>query len=758
MLKRFRPVVVGVVLTLSAVVATVGIASAADVVREVVVEGTQRIEAETVKSYLVIREGDLFDRQRINRSLKSLFATGLFADVTVRQQGDALVVTVVENPIINRIAFEGNRRVKDEDLEKEVTLRPRVIYTRSKVLADVKRILTVYRRSGRFAATVEPKVIQLPQNRVDLVFEIGEGEETGIQSIRFVGNRFFDDTDLRDVVRTRETRWFRFFSTDDRYDPDRLTLDRELLRRHYLNAGFADFRVKSAIAELAPDRKDFFVTFTVEEGERYAFGKIDVEVHLRDLDIATLREIIEINEGDWYDASAVDTTIEALNTKVGEFGYAFVEIRPRVNRDREKKIIDVTFEVSEGPRVFVERIDIIGNVRTVDEVIRREFRLVEGDAFNSAKLARSKQRIQNLGYFSKVEVDQVPGSAPDQTVVNVAVEEKSTGSLSLGAGYSTSSGVLGDIALTERNVLGRGYEAKAGLILAQRRSSVDLSFTDPWFLDREIAAGVDVFYINQDLQDTSSYDLGQAGFALRAGYPITEALRQDWKYTLRRTEVRNVDEEASRHIREAKGVAWLSSITHSMLYDKRDSRFNPSKGYFVRFSNEVAGLGGTKEFLRNKVGAGYYYPIRDEVVAAVTGDAGHMISLGNDIILPDRFFVGGDDLRGFESGGIGPRDITTSDSLGGEWMYTGTVQLTFPLGLPKELRLSGRVFTDFGSVGSLAASGPEIRDTGSLRVSSGAGLAWFSPFGPVAVDLGYPVVKEEYDETELVRVNFGARF
>ena len=758
LLKRFRPWVVGFALALLTVFPAVGTAYGADIVREIVVEGNQRIEAETVKSYLVVREGDLFDSRRINRSLKSLFATGLFADVSLRQQGDTLVVNVVENPIINRIAFEGNLRIADEDLEKEVTLRPRVIYTRSKVLADVKRILTVYRRSGRFAATVDPKVIQLPQNRVDLVFEIGEGDETAIQRIRFVGNRYFDDGDLREVIRTRESHWYMFFTTDDRYDPDRLTLDRELLRRQYMNEGFADFRVKSAVAELTPDRKDFFITFTVEEGERYKFGKIDLDVRLRDLDPETLREVVEIAEGDWYDASVVDDTVDALTARVGDFGYAFVEIRPRVNRDREKGTIDVTFEVSEGPRVFVERIDISGNVRTVDEVIRREFRLVEGDAFNASKLARSKQRIQNLGFFNKVKVEQVPGSAPDQTVVAVEVEEKPTGSLSFGAGFSSDAGALGDISLTESNLLGRGYEGKLGLTVAQRRSNINASFTNPYFLDREIAAGFDIFKVTRDLQDSSSYDLDLIGFALRGEYPITEQLNQDWKYSLKRTKVQDVDEDASRFILESEGTAWLSSITHGLTYDKRDTKFSPSDGYFVRLTDEVAGFGGTKRFFRNEVRGAYFYPVTDDMVMELSGEIGHIVGLGKDVGLTDRFFVGGDDLRGFQTGGIGPRDINTKDSLGGEWKYTGTAQLSFPMGFPKELRVKGRVFTDFGSSGSLASTGADIKDDASVRVSTGVGMAWFSPFGPIGLDFGIPILKESYDEEELLRVNFGTRF
>ena len=728
------------------------------VVREIIVEGAQRIEPGTVDSYLLIQKGDPFDAERIDRSLKSLFATGLFADVTIRRQGDALVVAVVENPVINRIAFEGNQRLDDETLNAEVTLRPRVIYTRTKVQNDVKRILTLYRRNGRFAATVEPKVIRLPQNRVDLAFEINEGKLTEVQRIRFVGNRKFSDSRLREVVRTRETRWYRFFSVDDTYDPDRLTLDRELLRRFYLKNGYADFRVVSAVAELTPDRQDFFLTFTMEEGARYRFGEIEVEARLRDLEPEGLQEVIELEVGEWYDADEVDETIDTLTEAVGTLGYAFVDVRPRIDRDRENKVIGVIFEIGEGPRVFVERIDITGNVRTLDKVIRREFRLVEGDAFNSAKLRRSKQRIQQLDFFEKVAVEQIPGSAPDKAVVKVEVEEKSTGSLSIGAGYSTTSGAMGDIGIRERNLLGRGQDLRLNTVIAQRRSQIDLAFTEPYFLDREVAAGFDVFHVVRDLQDVSSYDSQTTGGALRAGYPITDNLRQSWKYTLKRTEVTDIDSSASEYIKAEEGSYFHSEVSHSLLYDRRDSRFAPTEGYFGRVTTDAAGLGGDTRYLRNTVDAGKYFPLGDQWVLAFTTRAGYIVGIGEDVKLTDRYFIGGDDLRGFATSGVGPRDKFTDDALGGQWMYRGTTELTFPLGLPSELGITGKVFTDLGSSGKVVPSANDIDDTGSLRASIGAGVNWVSPFGPISVDVGIPVLKEDFDETENVRVNFGTRF
>ncbi len=728
------------------------------IVRQIVVEGAQRIEPTTIRSYLLIQEGDYYSVARVDRSLKSLFATGLFADVTMSRRGDTLVVSVVENPIINRISFEGNSELDDDLLTSEVILRPRVIYTRIKVLNDVKRLLTLYQRNGHFGATVDPKVIRLPQNRVDVAFEISEGEPTEIQSIRFVGNRRFSDTRLREAVRTKESRWWRFLSTDDTYDPDRLTLDRELLRRFYLKNGYADFRVLSSIAELSPDRKDFFVTFTVEEGRRYQFGAVSVEARLRGLDAKKLRRQLDIDRGDWYDSAQVEAAIDQLTDSIGTLGYAFVEIRPRINRNRETRKIDVAFEVNEGPRVFVERIEITGNVRTVDDVIRREFRLVEGDAFNSAKLRRSRTRIQNLDFFETVKVQRIPGSDPDKTVVKVDVTEKSTGAFSVGAGFSTTNGPLADFSIRERNLLGRGLNLRLNATLAARRSEIDLSFTEPYFLGREVSAGFDVFRVTTDRQDTSSFDSEYIGGKLRLGYPITENLNQSWGYAVRQSEITDIDANASPLIRAAGGKRVTSAVSHSLSYDRRDSRIFPTKGYVLRMGNEVAGLGGDTNYLRLTGGGAKFFPLADDWVLAFSLTGGYIIGLGEDVHLLDRFFAGGDNLRGFTDRGIGPRDKATKDALGGEWTYSGTVELRFPVGLPAELGVEGRLFTDLGSVGNISPSAPNVGDTGSVRVSIGTGLSWLSPFGPIGIDVGFPVVKEDFDEEELIRINFGTRF
>jgi outer membrane protein insertion porin family len=730
-----------------------------DAISEIRVEGNQRIEADTVRSYMQIAPGDRYDPDRVNASLKTLFATGLFADVTLQRTGNALLVRVVENPIINRIAFEGNKKLSDEALTAEVQLKPRIVYTRTKVQSDVQRIVQLYRRSGRFAATVEPKVIQLPQNRVDLVFEIYEGDATTVSKINFVGNREFSDGRLREAIATKETRWYRVFTTNDSYDPDRITFDREQLRRYYLSRGYADFRVVSAVAELTPEHDSFYITFTVEEGERYKFGKVDVEAQLKDLNADQLRAVLRTKEGEVYNAELVDKTIEDITFELGRLGYAFVEVRPRVDRNAEKRTIGVVYEIKEGPRVYVERIDIKGNVRTLDKVIRREFRVAEGDAFNAAKLRRSRTRIRGLGFFEKVDINQQPGSAPDKTIITVDVTEKSTGELSFGAGYSTSDSVLADVQIRERNLLGRGQDIRLGFSLSPRRQQIDLSFTEPYFLDRELAAGFDIFHRRQDLEDRSSYNVNSTGGALRMGYPVSEALSVGLNYRIRQDDITDVESGATPYLR--RGPVVTSSVGYGVTYDKRDDRIEPTTGYVIRASQDFAGFGGDNRFVRTTGSFVHYFPIVEEVVFSAGLDAGLIKAIGKRLDINSRFFIGGDSFRGFEVGGIGPRDSVSDDSLGGEIYYVGTAEMIFPLGLPNEFGIKGRVFTQAGSLFDIhekeLPSNP-IVDSSALRLSAGFGISWTSPFGPIRVDLGFPVLKEKEDETELFRFNFGTRF
>jgi outer membrane protein insertion porin family len=734
-------------------------AGGGDTIRRIVVEGNQRIEPSTVESYLTVRPGDRFDPARLDESLKNLFGTGLFDDVSLDRRGDALVVRVRENPIINRIAFEGNNRINDETLQSEIQLQPRVVYTRARVQNAVARVLELYRRNGRYAARVEPKIIELDQNRVDLVFEIDEGERTGVAGINFIGNEAFSDSTLRGVVQTRESAFWRLLTTDDTYDPDRLSFDQELLRRFYLGRGYADFQVASAVAELTPDGDDFFITFTVEEGPQYRVGQVNLESTIRDLGTDQLRQFVATETGEVYNADEVEQTIQRLTDEVGRLGYAFAQIEPVTAKNAQDLTIDLTYRIDEGPRVYVERIDVRGNQRTLDQVIRREFRLAEGDAFNTALLRRSQQRLRNLGFFETVDVRTVQGSAPDRVVVDVAVTEKSTGELSFGAGYSTSDGVLGDIRLRERNLLGRGQDLSAGVTLSQRRQNAEISFTEPYFLERDLAAGFDLFHTRTDLQSESSFDERSTGGTLRAGYPLTENLRHAVRYTLRQDDITDVDDDASEFIQDEEGDRITSLVGQTFTYDRRDTRFLPSEGYLLRLDQDLAGLGGDNRFLRHEGRADYYYPFRPDVVLNVGAGAGYVFGFaGEDVRIANRFFLGGATLRGFQYGGLGPRDEETDDALGGNLYYAGTAEIRFPLGLPEELRIFGRSFVDAGTLTEIDVSGDDLEDTGNLRVGAGIGLSWLSPLGPLSIDLAQALVKDSGDETETFRISFGTRF
>jgi outer membrane protein insertion porin family len=732
--------------------------SSGDPIQEIRIEGNQRIEPETVRSYMQLNAGDPFDARRIDQALKNLFGTGLFADVNFRRDGNALVVHVTENPIINKLAFEGNRRIDDDALQAEVQLRPRVVYTQARVQADVKRILDLYRRSGRFAATVEPKIIKLDQNRVNLVFEINEGEVTEVRRIDFVGNKVFSDSDLRDEIVTQEAAFYRFLSTTDTYDPDRLTLDKEALRKFYLSEGYADFRVVSAVAELSPDQEAFFITFTVEEGERYKLGTVDIKTTLKDLDPESLRGLVTTEEGDWYNADLVDETVQAISDQVGSLGYAFVDVRPRIDRDAENKVLNLTYDIQEGPKVYVERIDISGNVRTQDKVIRREFRLAEGDAFSTSKLRRTEQRLKNLGFFESVDIQAVPSDSPDKTVIKVKVAEKSTGELSFGAGFSTADGPLGNVGVRERNLLGKGYDLRAQFNISGRRSTIDVSFTDPYFLDKEVSAGFDIFHRRFDRKE-SSFQENNTGAGLRMGYDLSEFMRHTISYTFSYDQVKDVDNDASEVIQDEEGDEFRSIIGHDLIYDRRDSRTDPHEGYYIQLGQDFAGVGGTVTYLRNTLGGGYFIPITKEVTVGATGEVGYMFGIGDEVRVTDAFFLGGQNLRGFATGGVGPRDHDTNDALGGKFRAEGTVQAAFPIGLPEEYQIRGRVFSDFGTLtGTDFEDEIQVDDTASLRLSLGVGLTWVSPFGPLAVDVAYPVLKESFDKRELFRFSVGTSF
>lgn len=724
----------------------------------ITIKGNERIETNTIKTYLGLSEDTSVSRYDFDKGLKALYETGFFSNVSLNIDDGNLTIVVHENPSINQVAFEGNSQISDDDLEKEASLRSRSIYTRTAVQRDVKRLLDVYRRNGRYSASIEPKVIQKEQNRIDLVYEITEGPETSIHHISFIGNHNFPSTTLEKIISSEEHRWYRFLSSGDKYDPDRLKYDEELLRRFYRSEGYADFQVKSAFAELTPGRDAFYLTFTLEEGPRYNFGSIEVESNLPQDQQPDLFAHVLTEEGERFNSTEIEASIDNMVEELGDKGFAFVDIDPIFKRRDSENTIDLIYNVKEGKRIYVERINIIGNVRTLDDVIRREFRIAEGDAYSTSKLRSSEKRLKNLGYFESVNVSTETGSASDKTIITVEVIEKSTGEITLGAGFSSVDGALADIGLTERNLLGKGQELRFRVMAAAERQQFDIGFTEPFLLGRDVSGGFDLYKITQDLRQESSYDRDATGGKIRAGYNLSEKLRHSVYYAFEQNKVSNVDADASRFIKDQQGKNITSVIGHSLIYDERDNRFAPIEGWYTRVNQDVAGIGGDDKFLRHEILSEYYIPVAPKWTIALAGSAGHMFGIGEDVRINQRFFVGGRDLRGFNTGGIGPRDITTSDALGGNIYYTGSTELRFPLGLPEDLGFMGAAFIDVGSLWNVDETGIEVVDSNSMRASAGVGISWSSPFGPIRIDFAKAFLKEDYDDLETFRFSFGTRF
>ncbi|MEQ9663668.1 MAG: outer membrane protein assembly factor BamA [Parasphingopyxis sp.] len=711
------------------------------VIRAINVEGSQRIEPDTVRSYIDLQPGQEYTREQLDEALRDLFETELFADVEIRDDQGVLTVVVQENPVINRIILEGNRRIDDEDLSAEIRLAPRQIFTRSRIRADVSRIIELYRRRGRFAATVEPQMVTLDQNRVDIVYEINEGPRSKVRQINVIGNEIFSDGELRSEMATKQARFFRFFTSRDTYDPDRLAFDQQRLRQFYLTEGYADFRVISAVAELTPDRRDFIITYVVEEGERYRFGNIELDSDLRDFREEQFSQFIPIEAGDWYNAQRIEDTIDILNETAGLLGYAFAEAQPEFAINREERTMDVRFRIQEAPRVYIERIDVNGNTLTRDKVIRREFRVQEGDAFNSVAIRRSQNRIRSLGFFQEgFEIEQVPGSGPDRIVLAANVEERATGELQISAGFSSIEQFILNLSVRQRNFLGRGQELRAGINYSSYSNSIELGFTEPYLFDRNIALGVDVFRRDFDSfnflgnERNTTYSQVTTGFQVRAGIPLTEYVTLAARYGLNQEDV-TLDENtffingecspllAGRFLCDAIGNRIVSTIGYSLVYNNLDSNIRPTRGRRLIFSQDFAGVGGDVHYLRSRIDADQYFNLGSGFIFGLSAEAGYIHSFDSrggagvdDVRLTDRFFLGEPQIRGFDIRGVGPRvqripyitgtnDLVedrrqiSDDAIGGRAYYLGRAELEIPLGTgARELGFRPSIYVDVGSV------------------------------------------------------------
>lgn len=814
---RAVPVLALLLAVLASVPASAQQASGPVTIAEIEVTGNQRIEAATVLSYVTFEVGDVYDVSQIDRSLKQLFYTGYFADVRIVRQGQKVVIEVAESPIINRVVLEGNKAIDDADLFEEIKLRPRLIYTRAQVEADMQAVIELYRRKGRFAVEIEPKLVKLPQNRVDLVFEINEGPVTGIRKINFLGNKAFSDKALRGAIVTKESRWWNILTSNDNYDPDRLDYDQQQLRKFYESKGYYNFSVTSTVAELTPDRKGFYVTITVDEGPQFRFGEGTIDTTLEDLNPEFLEGLIAFEKGEIYNSQKIEDTIEGLTFYAGTFGYAFVDIKPSQRKVADKNVIDVVFRMKEGPRVYVERIDIIGNTRTLDRVVRRQIQLSEGDAYNRVRIDNSKARITALQYFKEVEIEEVPGTAADKTQLQVKVEEQPTGEFSFGVGFSSTDQVAGDLSISERNLLGRGQILRFRVSGSNRRQQVDISFTEPFLFGRDLVAGFDVYRSTVDYTEEAGYELTSTGGVLRTGYPLTLNSRLSLNYAYHEDEIyapgcySGFGFSTSSAICSEVGTRSTSKVSYTYLLDKRNNPVRPTNGYDFTFQQDFAGLGGDATYVKTEVKMGAYRKLFfDNVIGSLTWDFGIVQALGDDVVrLSDRFRKGGNTFRGFEVSGLGPRDISgirnpnnpkTGDSLGGEAYGIGTLEISFPTGLPESYGVEAAAFVDFGTVGYISddakqnlgdqvdlvnssriafnnqcladpassigcvnapiplVDDPLIEDDLSMRVSAGLSVYWDSPFGPIRLDFAQVLVKEDYDRTETFRFSAGRRF
>jgi outer membrane protein insertion porin family len=728
--------------------------AAAQSVNSITVEGNRRVESDTIRSYFKPGPSGALDAGRVDDGLKALIETGLFQDVKINRVGGRLVVTVIENPVIGRVAFEGNKKVKDEQLSAEIQSKPRGTLSRPMVQSDAQRIAEIYRRSGRYDVRVTPEIIEQPNNRVDLVFTITEGAKTGVKSIEFVGNQAYSSYRLKDIIKTHESNLLSFLGGNDVYDPDRVEADRDLIRRFYLKHGFADVQVVAALTEYDPERKGFLVTFKIEEGQQYRVGSVDFQSSITTLDGNSLRSFSRVDVGALYNVEALEKSVEEMQIEASRRGYAFAIVRPRGDRNFEAHTVSVVFSIDEGPRTYIERINVRGNTRTRDYVIRREFDLSEGDAYNRALVDRAERRLKNLDFFKSVKITAEPGSSSDRVVLNVDLEEKSTGDFSVSGGYSTSDGALAEVSISERNFLGRGLFAKASVTYGQYARGASLSFVEPYLLDYRVALGLDLYYREQLANNFISYNTKTLGFSPRLGFQLREDLTLQLRYSIYQqqitlpsylancnnnpnnpllafnpspafvnsvggagnlpaaaTDASGVglwcysDGEASLPVRKElqNGSTITSALGYSLNYNTLDNNKNPTDGLLIDFKQDFAGVGGDVTYLKSALDAKYYTPLVADIVGLVHLQGGILNKIGNnEIRMLDQFQMGPNLVRGFAPNGIGPRDINpfgTMDALGGTKYWGASFELQMPFWfLPKEVGLKGAIYADAGGL------------------------------------------------------------
>lgn len=729
--------------------------------------GNQRVDDEIIISYIDKSKLIKKEPDSIQDALKNLYETGLFSKVDILYHNNKAIIKVIENPLILDLKIIGNKKIDDETLLAELSLKKREIYSKAKLEGDLKRINEIYLKSGRFLTKIEPKIIQKENNRIELIFDIFEGKRAKIENINFYGNKAFSDRELRDELSSKETRWYKFLSSADIYNSDRIEYDKERLRRFYNSKGYADFTTISAISQINKQKDKFTVNFLVDEGIRYRFGDVKIINRIPNFDDSILLDSIIFKKGKIYDFNKVEKTIDDMIEIMNQKSYAFADIQPILKRNKELEIIDIDLILNETPNIYIRNIEISGNSRTHNKVILREMRIKEGDHYNITKINRSKQLIQNLGFFEKVElnIEKVPNSNQVDIVIEVA--EKKTGEMNLGIGYSTVDRLTTNAGIRERNLFGTGRDLSLNLQKSYSRVSAEISYTKPYLLDFPIDGGFDLFNYRLDKRNSLVYDQKTKGFSLRAGYDISEYLHHNLNYSFRDETIENVNENASFSIKNLEGSFVSSKIGQSFLYDKRDNIFNTKSGYYVSLSQDFTGIGGDIKNIKYEGSAAFYQPIvTEDFIFKLSTRGGYIDGIGQDVRSNYGFFLGGNNFRGFEYAGIGPRakvndSYKNGDIIGGKVYYVGTAELQFPLGLPKEFGINGILFSENGTVygvDQISKSSGDVVDSSSIRSSYGLSIVWSSPMGPIRVDFSKIAKKEDYDRTETFRFSFGTSF
>jgi outer membrane protein insertion porin family len=735
---------------------------------ELEIKGNQRVTAEVIKANIDLEGLEKKSEIALQNSLKKLYELDLFLDVKINYQGEKIIVELVESPIISEIKFIGNKKVDDDSLQSEISLKKRSVFSKAKLESDLKRINEIYTKTGRFLAKIDPKIIQKEQNRLELIFDINEGPKAKVGKIYFVGNENFSDNDLMEEISTRETKWWKFLSSSDVYDADRIEFDREKLRRYYTARGFADFNSISGVAQINAQKDSFFVTFLFEEGLKYNFGKATIVNNIAKFDASILEKEISFKEGKLYNADLIDKTIDKMVKIMSDNSYAFAQIEPNLKRNKEDKIIDIEFIIQETPKIYINKITIEGNTRTLDEVIRRELRLIEGDPYNVTKISRSKQRIENLGFFEKVDFKTNRVGDSDKVDLIVEVKERKTGEINLGIGYSTVNRLTTSAGIRERNLFGTGQDLGVNVQKSFAALSADINYTKPWFTGRAIDAGFDLFNYELQSRNTLAYDQLSQGVTFRGSYFMTEYLSHLMRYSYSTQDVSNVADTASFSVRSLQGKFVTSALGQSFTYDKRDNRLNPRSGYYLTLSQEYAGVSGDIKTLKHEGSAGLYIPtFNTDFVLKFLARGGVIDGLGQDVRSNNAFFLGGNSFRGFDFAGLGPRTKNANGSaingeiVGGKIFYVLTAEFMFPLGLPKELGINGILFSENGTVKGVDAISKQqtaIADTGSLRSAYGFSIAWNSPMGPIRFDFSKTLKQEVFDQEQNFRFSFGSSF